>query len=68
MGKKGQKQKKYSAEFKISVILDMREHHLCYNEVVRKYWDISRGQEHNYQKQVQRWERIYLEEGVDYSQ
>ena len=25
MGKKGQKQKKYSAEFKISVILDMRE-------------------------------------------
>lgn len=65
MGKKGQKQKKYSAEFKISVILDMREHHLCYNEVVRKYWDISRGQEHNYQKQVQRWERIYLEEGAE---
>ena len=65
MEKKGQKQKKYSAEFKISVILDMREHHLCYNEVVRKYWDISRGQEHNYQKQVQRWERIYLEEGAE---
>ena len=36
MGKKGQKQKKYSAEFKISVILDMREHHLCYNEVVQQ--------------------------------
>ena len=64
-GKERTKQKKYSAEFKISVILDMREHHLCYNEVVRKYWDISRGQEHNYQKQVQRWERIYLEEGAE---
>ena len=65
MGKKGQKQKKYSAEFKISVILDMREHHLCYNEVVRKYWNITAGQEHNYQKQVQLWERIYLEEGAE---
>ena len=43
----------------------MREHHLSYNETVRKYWDISRGQEHNYQKQIQRWERIYLEEGAE---
>lgn len=65
MAKKGSKQKKYSAEFKISVIMDMREHHLCYNEVVRKYWDISKGQEHNYRKQVQLWERIYLEEGAE---
>ena len=45
--------------------MDMREHHMCYSEVVRKYWDISKGQEHNYQKQVQRWERIYLEEGAE---
>ena len=43
----------------------MREHHLSYNETIRKYWDISRGQEHNYQKQIQRWERIYLEEGAE---
>ena len=43
----------------------MREHHLNYNETIRKYWDISRGQEHNYQKQIQRWERIYLEEGAE---
>ena len=43
----------------------MREHHLNYSEVVRKYWDINQGQEHNYQKQVQRWERIYLEEGAE---
>lgn len=65
MEKKRKKQKKYSAEFKISVILDMREHHLYYGEVVRKYWDIKQGQEPNYIKQVQRWERIYLEEGAE---
>lgn len=65
MGKTGRKNKRYSAEFKIGVIMDMREHHLGYNETVRKYWDIMRGQEHNYQKQIQRWERIYLEEGAE---
>ena len=65
MRKKGSKNKVYSAEFKIGVIIDMREHHLSYNETIRKYWDISRGQEHNYQKQIQRWERIYLEEGAE---
>ena len=65
MGKKGSKQKRYSTEFKISVIMDMREHHLNYSEVVRKYWDINQGQEHNYQKQVQRWERVFLEEGAE---
>ena len=65
MRKKGSKNKVYSAEFKIGVIMDMREHHLSYNETVRKYWDISKGQEHNYQKQIQRWERIYLEEGAE---
>ena len=65
MRKKGGKNKIYSAEFKIGVIMDMREHRLNYSEVVRKYWDINQGQEHNYQKQVQRWERIYLEEGAE---
>ena len=59
------KQHKYSSDFKICVIMDMREHRLNYSEVVRKYWDINQGQEHNYQKQVQRWERIYLEEGAE---
>ncbi len=65
MGKTGRKNKTYSPEFKIGVIMDMREHHLCYSEVVRKYWDISKGQEHNYHKQIQRWERIYMEEGAE---
>lgn len=65
MGKTGRKNKEYSAEFKIGVIMDMREHHLGYNETVRKYWDIIQGQESNYRKQIQRWERIYLEEGAE---
>lgn len=37
MGKKGEKQKSYSAEFKIRVIMDMREHHLGYRETARKH-------------------------------
>lgn len=58
------KNKVYSAEFKISVILDMREHYLNYKETVRKYWDITKGQEHNYTRCLLRWERIFLEEGA----
>ena len=65
MGKKGQKSKTYSPEFKISVIMDMREHHLGYYETVRKYWDLTQGQEHNYHNIVKRWERIFLEEGAE---
>ena len=65
MAKKGQIHKTYSSEFKISVIMDMREHHLGYRETVRKYWNISRGQDLNYVKTVQRWERIFLEEGAE---
>ena len=59
------KQKKYSSEFKLCVIMDMREHHLGYKETVRKYWDISKGQEDNYKNTVKRWERIFLEEGAE---
>ena len=65
MGKTGRKNKVYSAEFKIGVIMDMREHHLGYGETVRKYWDIMKGQEQNYKNTVIRWERIYLEEGAE---
>ena len=63
MSKRGTIQQKYSAEFKIGVIMDMREHHLGYRETVRKYWNVSRGQDLNYINAVKRWERIYLEEG-----
>ena len=65
MSKKREKQRNYSTEFKICVIMDIREHHLGYNETVRKYWDITKGQEHNYHKLVRRWERIFLEEGAE---
>ena len=59
------KNKKYSPEFKISVILDMRENHLGYKETIRKYWEGSRGKENHYFKQVHLWERIFLEEGPE---
>ena len=54
MAKKGTIQQKYSAEFKIGVIMDMREHHMGYRETVRKYWDVSKGQEANYKNAT--WE------------
>lgn len=66
MAKKGQKQKKYSAEFKICVIMDMREHHLAYRETVRKYWNTeNRSQEDLYLKTLKLWEHIFLEEGAE---
>jgi len=64
MGKKGQKQKKYSPEFKIAVILDMREHRLGYGETARKH-KLVRQSETAALTMVKRWERIYLEEGAD---
>ena len=64
MAKKGQKQKKYSTEFKISVILDMREHHMSYNETVRKYC-LGKQESGGPRQMLQRWERIYLEEGAE---
>ena len=65
MGKTGRENRSYSTEFKMSVIMEMREHHLGYCETVRKYWKGSKGKEKNYIKQIQRWERIFLEEGVE---
>ena len=66
MAKKGTTQQKYSAEFKTSVIMDLREHHLSYHETVRKYWNTkTRTEEFNYINTVKRWERIYLEEGAE---
>ena len=59
---KGRKRrnKKYSPEFKISVIMDMREHHLSYGETMRKYFPHLAPRGIGFLKQ---WERIYLEEG-----
>lgn len=66
MAKKEQVFRKYSPEFKLSVILDMRENHLSYHETVRKYWHTkTRAEEDNHRSQVKNWERKYLEEGYE---
>ena len=65
MAKKGQQKRRYSAEFKIGVIMDMREHHLGYCETVRKYWPVTGSNADNYKNIVKRWERIFLEEGAE---
>lgn len=63
--KKGRANKKYSSEFKLSVILDMREHNLTYNDTIRKYWNtVSSVECHNHASKLKLWERIYLEEGA----
>ena len=62
MAKKGQKMKKYSAEFKISVIMDMREQRYGYRETARKY---ELGESGSTVDLLKRWERIYLEEGAE---
>ena len=64
MRKKGIKNKVYSAEFKIGVIMDMREHHLSYHETVRKY-ELGNDKTGGARLMLQRWERIYLEEGAE---
>ncbi len=64
MGKTGRKNKSYSAEFKIGVIMDMREHRLSYSETVRKY-NLGKTETGNAREKLKRWERIYLEEGAE---
>ena len=64
MAKKGSKQKRYSTEFKLGVIMDMREHRLGYRETARKY-NLTVTSESSAANMVQRWERIFLEEGAE---
>ena len=56
-------QTKYSSEFKISVIMDMRENHLGYKETARKY-GLVKSSMGGAIYTLHRWERIYLEEGA----
>lgn len=66
MSKTGRKNKVYSAEFKIGVIMDMRENYLSHRETVRKYWNTqNRTEEDKYLHTLRNWERIYLEEGAE---
>ena len=64
MGKTRRENKRYSTEFKLSVIMDMREHHLSYHETVRKY-ELGNDQNGGARRMLQRWERIFLEEGAE---
>ena len=57
MKKTGRKNKKYSPEFKIRVIMDMRENHLGLRAAERKYKVVH--------SVILKWERIYLEEGAE---
>jgi len=62
MAKRNKPNARYSPEFKLSVIMDMRENGLSYCETVRKYalGDPDLG---GPRQAIQRWERTYLEEG-----
>lgn len=53
---------KYSSEFKISVIIDMRENELSYKATMRKYFPQFPPKNYHFIKQ---WERIYLTEGAE---
>ena len=64
MGKTGRKNKVYSPEFKIGVIMDMRKHRLGYNETIRKY-QLGGVQTGGARNMLRRWERIFLEEGTE---
>ncbi len=64
MKKKERGSKKYSAEFKICVILDKLNNNLSRNETVRKYWHTTtRRDTFRYTNRVSAWERKYLAEG-----
>ena len=54
---KGESKKQYAGEFKQRVVEDMRENKLGQRETAEKY-EVPRSA-------IQRWERIYLEEGTE---
>ena len=62
MSRKKKINTKYSPEFKIAVIIDMRENHLSYRETARKY-NIGSNESQG-KDRLRGWERIYLEEGA----
>jgi transposase len=48
----------FSGKFKQTVVEDLRKNHLSYSEAMRKYGVCGK-------MSIQRWERIYLEEGPE---
>ena len=65
MSRKKKFNTKYSPEFKIAVIMDMRENHMTYSDTVRKYWGVETKTDcSRFRSRLRLWERIYLEEGA----
>ena len=62
MAKKGIKRKTYSPEFKLSVIMDMRENKISYSDIMRKYFPTMEPRSFHF---IKKWEQIYLEEGPE---
>lgn len=62
MAKTGRKNKKYSAEFKLSVIMDMRGEGLSYHETMRRYFPFMDERNFNF---IKKWEKIYDTEGLE---
>ena len=62
MAKKGTKYKRYSPEFKLSVIMDMRENHLSYHETMRKYLPHLESKQYDI---IKKWDQIYEKEGYE---
>lgn len=61
MEKTGRKNRKYSAEFKKCVIMDMRERRSSYHETVRKHWGTkTHSEDCKYIKAVKRWIRYNI--------
>ena len=58
------KNKIYSPGFKMCVIMDMRDHRLSYSETVRKH-NLGPVESGGARAMLQRWERIFLEEGAE---
>ena len=64
MAKKGQKFSKYSAEYKLLIVIDKLENKLSYSAVAKKYWNLETKQLGSYISTIKRWERQYLENGL----
>jgi transposase-like protein len=54
---KGKTNKRYTGEFKQKAVEALRKEHLSYKEAMRRF-----GTKNHHT--IQRWERIYLEEGI----
>lgn len=57
--------KKYSPEFKATVVKDLMINQLSYSYTVKKYGLMYGNSDGGARLMIQRWERIYLEEGAE---